>query len=44
LLARQGKKVMQFLNGGKYVANIVDGKVMFYGGRPGGDQSQPSKR
>src|SRR5438876_979500 len=30
-LAREGKKVMQFLSGGKYVANVVDGKVRFYG-------------
>jgi len=28
-LAREGKKVMQFLNGGKYTANVVDGKVKF---------------
>ena len=26
-LARSGKKVMQFLNEGRYVANVVDGKV-----------------
>ena len=30
-LAREGKKVMQFLNGGKYIANVVDGRVKFYG-------------
>ena len=30
-LAREGKKVMQFLNSGKYIANVVDGKVRFYG-------------
>lgn len=30
-LAREGKKVMQFLRDGKYVANVVDGKVRFYG-------------
>lgn len=30
-LAREGKKVMQFLREGKYVANVVDGKVRFYG-------------
>ena len=29
-LARSGKKVMQFLSGGRYVANVVDGKVKFY--------------
>lgn len=30
-LARAGKKVMQFLSGGRYVANVVDGKVTLYG-------------
>lgn len=30
-LARSGKKVMQFLNGGRYVANVVEGKVTRYG-------------
>jgi len=34
-LARSGKKVMQFLSEGRYVANVVDGKVTFYGGQPG---------
>jgi len=32
-LARSDKKVMQFLSEGRYVANVVDGKVTFYGGR-----------
>jgi hypothetical protein len=32
-LTRSGKKVMQFLSEGRYVANVVDGKVTFYGGR-----------
>jgi len=32
-MARSGKKVMQFLSGERYVANVVDGKVTFYGGR-----------
>jgi len=32
-LARSGKKVMQFLCEGRYVANVVDGKVMLYGPR-----------
>jgi hypothetical protein len=32
-LARSGKKVMQFLSDGRYVANVVDGKVTLYGGR-----------
>ncbi len=30
-LAREGKKVMQFLSAGRYVAVVVDGKVQFYG-------------
>jgi hypothetical protein len=29
-LAREGKKVMQFLVDGRYVAGIVDGKVTVY--------------
>ena len=32
-MARSGKRVMQFLSEGRYVANVVDGKVKFYGGR-----------
>jgi len=32
-MARAGKKVMQFLREGRYVANVVDGKVNLYGGR-----------
>jgi hypothetical protein len=34
-MARSGKKVMQFLSEGRYVANVVDGKMNFYGGRSG---------
>ncbi len=30
-MARAGKKVMQFLREGHYVANVVDGKVTLYG-------------
>jgi len=33
-LARSGRKVMQFLSEGRYVANVADGKVTRYGGRP----------
>jgi fructose-1,6-bisphosphatase/inositol monophosphatase family enzyme len=33
LLAREGQKVMQFLSAGKYVANVADGKLQFYGRR-----------
>jgi hypothetical protein len=29
-LAREGRKVMQFLDSGRYVANVVDGKVQTY--------------
>jgi hypothetical protein len=29
-LARQGKKVMQFLDQGKYIAVAVDGKITLY--------------
>jgi hypothetical protein len=32
-MARNGKKVMQFLHEGRYVANVVDGKVTSYGVR-----------
>jgi len=34
-MARSGKKVMQFLNEGRYIANVVDGKVTLYGRRAG---------
>lgn len=30
-LAREGKQVMQFLEGGKYIAVVEDGKVHVYG-------------
>ena len=30
-MARSGKKVMQFLSGVRYLANVVDGKVTLYG-------------
>jgi hypothetical protein len=33
-LAREGKKVMQFLSAGRYVANVVDGKATVYGKLP----------
>jgi fructose-1,6-bisphosphatase/inositol monophosphatase family enzyme len=29
-LAQEGRKVMQFLSDGRYVANVVDGKVTVY--------------
>src|SRR5215475_13521379 len=30
-MAREGKKVMQFLDAGRYVAVVVDGKMRTYG-------------
>jgi hypothetical protein len=30
-MSRSGKKVMQFLSEGRYVANVVDGRVNLYG-------------
>jgi len=30
-LAQAGRRVMQFLADGRYIANVVDGKVQFYG-------------
>jgi hypothetical protein len=33
-MARSGKKVMQFLSEGRYLANVADGKVTLYGIRP----------
>jgi hypothetical protein len=33
LMARSGKKVMQFLKRGRYIANVVDGKITTYGRR-----------
>jgi hypothetical protein len=32
-LVRQGHRIMQFLSEGRYIANVVDGKVTFYGRR-----------
>jgi hypothetical protein len=34
-MARAGKKVMQFIQEGRYVAVVADGKVMVYGKRAG---------
>jgi hypothetical protein len=34
-MARAGGKVMQFVSEGRYVANVVGGKVTWYGGRAG---------
>jgi len=32
-LARAGHKVMQFISAGRYIGNVVDGKVTIYGGK-----------
>jgi hypothetical protein len=32
-MARSGKKVLQFLSNGRYIANVTDGKVTLYRGR-----------
>ena len=37
-MARSGKKVMQFLSEGRYVANVVVGKVTFYDKAGGTDE------
>jgi hypothetical protein len=37
-MARSGKKVMQFLSEGRYLANVADGKVTLYGIRAGEKQ------
>jgi|SRR5579862_442758 len=34
-MARDGKKVMQFLDGGRYVAVVVDGKIKTYARKEG---------
>jgi len=33
-LAREGHRVMQFLSEGRYIANVVDGKVTQHGRKP----------
>lgn len=33
-MTREGRKVMQFLEGGRYVAVVVDGKMKTYGCTP----------
>jgi hypothetical protein len=32
-LAREGKQVTQFLSDGRYIANVIDGELQFYGRR-----------
>jgi hypothetical protein len=40
-LARAGQKVMQFVSGGRYLANVADGAVTFY--RPAGGAKKPAR-
>ena len=42
-LARRGRKVMQFLSAGRYVANVVDGKVTLDGGKSNRQRSARMK-
>ena len=43
-LARAGHHVMQFLSAGRYVANVVDGKVTLYGGKKSSGTNPASRR
>jgi hypothetical protein len=43
-MARAGKKVMQFTAGGRYLANVAEGKVTFYGPAGAGEKKSPGKR
>src|SRR5881628_2991937 len=42
-LARADHKVMQFLSAGRYVGNVVDGKVTLYGGKKSSDTAATNK-
>jgi hypothetical protein len=42
-LARAGKKVMQFTTGGRYLANVTEGKVTWYR-KPDGEKKTTPKR
>jgi hypothetical protein len=43
-LAQEGKKVMQFLDAGRYIAVVVDGKVQFYGRAVSSDEQGKTGR
>lgn len=43
-MARAGKKVMQFTSSGRYLANVVEGKVTFYRKPAGTEAKPPSQR
>ncbi len=40
-MARSGKKVMQFLEAGRYLANVADGKLTLYGKAANRTQASP---
>ncbi|MGB6198530.1 MAG: hypothetical protein WA871_11010 [Candidatus Acidiferrales bacterium] len=42
-MARAGSKVMQFLSGGRYLANVVEGQVTFYGKASAGPKTPPAR-
>jgi hypothetical protein len=43
-MARAGTKVMQFLSGGRYLANVAGGEVTFYGKAAGAGPKKPPAR
>ncbi len=43
-LARAGHKVMQFLSAGRYLGNVVDGKVTLYGGKKKSSGTAPRRK
>jgi hypothetical protein len=42
-MARTGTKVMQFLSGGRYLANVAAGQVTFYGKAASGGKKSPAR-
>jgi hypothetical protein len=42
-LARSGQKVMQFTSGGRYLANIANGRLTMYG-KPAAKEKKPARR
>jgi hypothetical protein len=42
-MARAGTKVMQFLSGGRYLANVAAGQVTFYGKAAAGPKKPPAR-
>ncbi|HET9400616.1 MAG TPA: hypothetical protein VFO34_06670 [Candidatus Acidoferrales bacterium] len=42
-LAREGKRVMQFLSGGKYVGNVAEGVLTLYSASAAGDRRKSGR-